>query len=102
MSEWTFRLIIAGVELTDIDIDALFEAGCDDATFAKERDGSVLGLFDREADTPEAAVLSALVDVEAAGIDARVVPDNGPTLSPDVLAEANDRLDLRERPATGS
>lgn len=73
MSEWTFRLIIAGVELTDTDLDALFEAGCDDATFARERDGSVLGLFDREADTPEAAVLSALGDVESAGIDARVV-----------------------------
>lgn len=68
-----FRLIIAGVELTDMDIDALFEVGCADATFARERDGSVLGLFDREADTPEAAVLSALVDVESAGIDARVV-----------------------------
>lgn len=56
-----------------MDIDALFEVGCADATFARERDGSVLGLFDREADTPEAAVLSALVDVESAGIDARVV-----------------------------
>ena len=44
MSEWTFRLVIAGVELTDTALDALFEAGCDDATFAKERDGSVLGL----------------------------------------------------------
>jgi len=73
MSEWIFRLIIAGVELIDTDLDTLFEAGCDDATFARERDGSVLGLFDREADTPEAAVLSALVDVESAGIDARVV-----------------------------
>jgi len=166
MSEWTFRLFIAGVELTDSDLDALFEAGCDDATFARERDGRVLGLFDREAGTPEAAVLSALVDVESAGIGARVVrvaveddwltaaevaervgrsrqsigqlvrgdrgpggfpapiarqgslnplwswlevaawfsayepaavPESGPTLSPDFLAEVNDRLDLRER-----
>lgn len=166
MSEWTFRLVVVGVELDDADIDALFDAGCDDATFAKERDGRVLGLFDREADTPEAAVLSAVVDVESAGIDARVVsvaveddwltaaevaermgrtrqsigqlvrgdrgpggfpapvarrglPNplwswrevaawfsayepsavsvSGPTLSPDFLAEVNDRLDLRER-----
>ncbi|MGH3570098.1 MAG: hypothetical protein ACRDRH_29635 [Pseudonocardia sp.] len=166
MSEWTFRLIIAGIELTDADLGALFEAGCDDATFARERTGSVLSLFDREADTPEAAVLSALADVEAAGISARVVrvaveddwlsaaevaervgrtrqsigqlvrgdrgpggfpapvarqgssnslwswlevaawfssyepaavPAAGPTLSPDFLAEVNDRLDLRER-----
>ncbi|MGH3611580.1 MAG: hypothetical protein ACRDRK_02960 [Pseudonocardia sp.] len=166
MSEWTFRLIIAGIELADADLAALFEAGCDDATFARERDGSVLSLFDREAGTPEAAVLSALADVEAAGINARVVRvaveddwltaaevaervgrtrqsigqlvrgDRGPggfpapvarqgwpnplwswlevaawfsayepiavhktgaTLSPDFLAEVNDRLDLRER-----
>ena len=166
MSEWTFRLIIAGVELVDADVDALFEAGCDDATFAKERDGSVIGLFDRAAGTPETAVLSAVVDVESAGIDARVVrvvieddwltaaevaervgrtrqslgqlvrgdrgpggfpapvarqglpnplwswievaawfrgyepaavPTSTPTLSPDFLAEVNDRLDLRER-----
>lgn len=74
MSEWVFRLIIAGVELTDPELDALFEAGCDDATFAKERDGSVLALFDREDETPEAAVVSAIVDIEAkAGIGARVV-----------------------------
>lgn len=166
MNEWAFRLIIAGIELTDADLEALFEAGCDDATFARERVGSVLGLFDREADTPEAAVLSALVDVESARIDARVVkvaveddwlsaaeiaervgrtrqsigqlvrgdrgpggfpapvarqgspnplwswfevaawfsdyepaavPESGPALSPDFLAEINDRLDLRER-----
>ena len=166
MSEWMFRLAIAGVGLSDADIDALFETGCDDATFAKERDGSVVGLFDRTADTPEAAVLSAVVDVESAGIDARVVrvvveddwltaaevaeragrtrqsigqlvrgdrgpggfpapiarrglpnplwswveveawlraydpaavPESTPSISPDFLAEVNDRLDLRER-----
>ena len=72
MTEWTFRLTVVGVQLTDEDLDALFEAGCDDATFARERDGSVLALFDREADTQDDAVLSAIADVESAGIGARV------------------------------
>ena len=51
MSEWTFRLTLAGIALTDEELDALFEAGCDDATFSLERDGTVLGFFDREADS---------------------------------------------------
>lgn len=53
MTEWTFRLTIAGFDLIDEQLDALFEAGCDDATFSRERDGSVLGLFDRDADTED-------------------------------------------------
>jgi len=166
MTKWMFRLTIAGIALTDEQLDALFEAGCDDAAFSLERDGTVLGFFDREAETQEDAVLSAIGDVEAAGIGARVLRvtrdddwltaseiatrvgrtrqsigqlvrgDRGPggfpapvarhglpnplwswsdveawfgrydpaairkrrsTLSPDLLAELNDRLDLRER-----
>ncbi|MGH3833490.1 MAG: helix-turn-helix transcriptional regulator [Pseudonocardiaceae bacterium] len=131
-----------------------------------EADGTVLGFFDREAPTEQDAVISAIVDVERAGIGARVlrvqadddwlsaseiaervgrsrqsvallarsergpgdfpapaarqgssnplwswfeveawferyepdaVPAHGPRLSPDFLAEVNDRLDLRER-----
>jgi len=166
MTEWTFRLTVAGLTLTDEQLDALFEAGCDDATFSLERDGTVLGFFDREAETQEDAVLSAIDDVESAGVGARVLRvtqdddwltaseiaervgrtrqsigllvrgDRGPggfpvpvarhgssnplwswaeigawferyepeavrkhgaELSPDFLAELNDRLDLRER-----
>lgn len=63
MTEWTFRLTLAGLDLTDEQLNALFEAGCDDATFSLERDGSVLGLFDREAETQEDAVLSAIDNV---------------------------------------
>jgi hypothetical protein len=74
MTEWSFRLILTGIELTDAELDALFEAGCDDATFSRERDGSVHALFDRETDTPEAAVLTAIHDIETqAGVGARVV-----------------------------
>jgi hypothetical protein len=73
MTEWSFRLIISGIELTDDDLNAFYEAGCDDATFSHERDGSVQALFDREADAAETAILSAIVDVEGAGIGARTV-----------------------------
>ena len=73
MSEWTFRLTLAGITLTDEEMDALFEAGCDDATFSLERDGTLLGFFDREADRQEDAVLSAIHNVEGADIGARVL-----------------------------
>ena len=73
MTKWMFRLTIAGIALTDEQLDALFEAGCDDAAFSLERDGTVLGFFDREAETQEDAVLSAIYDVESADIGARVL-----------------------------
>ncbi|PZS33049.1 MAG: DNA-binding protein [Pseudonocardiales bacterium] len=166
MTEWTFRLTLRGIELTDEQLDALHEAGCDDGSFSAEPDGTVLGFFDREASTEQDAVISAIVDVEHAGINARVIrvqadddwltateiaarvgrsrqsvallargergpgdfpapaarrsssnplwgwseveewferyePEavqaHAPRLSPDFLAEVNDRLDLRER-----
>jgi hypothetical protein len=73
MTEWTFRLTLRGVELADEQLDALHEAGCDDGSFAVEPDGTVLGFFDREAPTEQDAVISAIVDVEQAGIGARVL-----------------------------
>jgi len=166
MTEWTFRLTLRGIELTDEQLDILYEAGCDDGSFSLEPDRTVLGFFDREAPTEQDAVISAIVDVERAGIGARVlrveadddwltaseiaervgrsrqsiallargergpgdfpapvarrhssnplwswsevetwferyepeaVPAHRPRLSPDFLAEVNDRLDLRER-----
>ncbi len=166
MTEWTFRLTLRGIELTDEQLDTLHDAGCDDGSFSAEPDGTVLGLFDREAPAEQDAVISAIVDIEQAGIGARVlrvqadddwltaseiaarvgrtrqsvallargergpgdfpapiarrqssnplwswtevetwferyepgaVPAHRPRLSPDFLAEVNDRLDLRER-----
>ena len=32
MTEWAFRLTVAGIALTDEDLDILFETGCDDGT----------------------------------------------------------------------
>lgn len=166
MTEWTFRLTLRGIELTDDQLDALHETGCDDGAFSTEPDGTVLGFFDRDAPTEQDAVLSAIADVEQSRIGARVIrvqadddwltaseiaervgrsrqsvallargqrgpggfpapvarrgssnplwswgevdtwferydpeilPIPQPRLSPDFLAEVNDRLDLRER-----
>jgi hypothetical protein len=96
MTEWTFRLTLRGIGLTDEQLDALYEAGCDDGSFSVEPDGTVLGFFDREAPTEQDAVIS---EVEAwfERYEPQAVPAHRPRLSPDFLAEVNDRLDLRER-----
>lgn len=60
MPEHTFTLIIDG----DPDHDALYEAGCDDATFG-EIDGVRYADFHRDAPLLANAVLSAISDVES-------------------------------------
>jgi hypothetical protein len=73
MQTYDFTLILSGVpELTDAVCDALFEAGCDDAVLG-QRDGVVFLDFGREADSAQAAILSAIAAVEGAGIGAQVV-----------------------------
>ncbi|MBA2725022.1 MAG: hypothetical protein H0U53_03440 [Actinobacteria bacterium] len=62
MSDFEFELVATGV-LDDAAIDALFEAGCGDATFGA-RDGVVTALFSREATDLTAAVMSAIAAVE--------------------------------------
>lgn len=71
--EHAFALIVEGVEKIDQRVtDALFEAGCDDATLSMR--GGVLYLeFAREASSLEDAVLSAIRDVLRSGIGANVV-----------------------------
>ena len=70
-----FRLVLA--DKTDMSLeeaDALYEAGCDDATFGGCQ-GVVYGVFHREADTLEEAIRSAVADVQRAGFNvARVEP----------------------------
>ncbi len=69
----SFTLILTGLaELSDDISDALFEAGCDDALIGI-RDGVVFLDFDREASSFREAVLSAIADVEGAGIGATVL-----------------------------
>ena len=64
MSSYQFTLLVEGPDLqSDATIDALFEAGCDDALVGRT-DGIQYLDFDREAPSPEAAILSAIADVE--------------------------------------
>jgi predicted DNA-binding transcriptional regulator AlpA len=75
MSAHTFTLVIDGDAGTDERIDALFEAGCDDATFSH---GPTLSYadFDREAPTLVEAILSAVESVESVeGLVVRRVDD---------------------------
>jgi predicted DNA-binding transcriptional regulator AlpA len=55
--------IIANGELTDERLDALFEAGCDDATFGSGGK-AISAAFGREAPTFADAALSAIADME--------------------------------------
>jgi hypothetical protein len=69
-----FTLHVLNVsELTDDIATALYEAGCDDA-LAGMSNGVVFLDFDREADSFEEAVQSAIADVQSAGFEARLVP----------------------------
>jgi len=76
MNTYTFTLVIDGDAGTDEHINALFEAGCDDATFSH---GSTIsyGDFDRDADDLLEAVLSAVEAVESVeGLSVRRVDED--------------------------
>ena len=65
MAEYNFELMING-DLTDVVLDALFEAGCDDGTPGVCCGVPVIG-FSREADCLESAIRSAVADVQKTG-----------------------------------
>jgi len=70
MRTYDFTLVLANVpELSDEQADALFEAGCDDAT-PVSRDGRALLRFAREATSLEQAIRSAIADVSRSGLRA--------------------------------
>ena len=73
-SEFDFTLVLSGVDdLTEAVEDALFEAGCDDATLAV-RHGRIYMTFSRLAPSLDEAILSAICDVRRAkGIKADVL-----------------------------
>ena len=71
--EHDFALVLSGVsELSPEVMDALFEAGCDDAT-PSLRSGIVYLTFSRTAPTVKDAILSAIRNVREANIGASVV-----------------------------
>lgn len=67
MPKYEFIVYLANVnEITEEAADALFEAGCDDASPAS-RDGVVWSTFHREAPSLEHAIRSAISDVNKVG-----------------------------------
>ena len=67
MTTWEFTAVLSGVEeIRDEWADALYEAGCDDATV-----GSSCGIakvsFAREAPSLQEAIRSAIADIQQAG-----------------------------------
>ena len=82
MSEYEFSLVIAGSLEDDGTLDALFEAGSDDATFGQV-EGVGYADFIREARTFGGAVRSAIEQVESVpGLRVvRVEPDDLVTMS---------------------
>lgn len=71
--EYDFALIADGVnELSSSVEDALFEAGCDDATVGM-RHGRLYIEFSRAATSFKQAILSAIRDVRKAGVRAEVL-----------------------------
>lgn len=83
-NSYQFTLVLANVDdETPYLEDTLFEAGCDDALI-NYKNGTVYLDFDREAENLEEAVISAIQNVEAAGIGAQIVsvaPEHLVTLS---------------------
>lgn len=73
MTQFSFTVTIEGVDVMDEDAqEALFEAGCDDATFGVSN-GVQTAEFDREASDFAEAVASAIKAVESALSGAWVV-----------------------------
>ena len=70
MSEYRFRVIVPAHQMTHEEIldatEALGNAGCTDASIRGHVDGIEL-LFERAADSLQAAMSSAIRDVERAG-----------------------------------
>jgi predicted DNA-binding transcriptional regulator AlpA len=84
MPRYNFTLIVEGADLqTEEAQDALFEAGCDDATIGSV-DGVQFTEFDREANSYAQALTSAIVTIQRTISGARVVhvePDELVTMS---------------------
>jgi hypothetical protein len=91
MTNYNFTLIIEGADLQSAEAqDALYEAGCDDATFGLV-DGVPYAEFNREAGSYGQALASAMVSVRDAVPGTRVVhvePDELVT-----MAEIAERLE---------
>lgn len=73
VEEHHFVLVLSGIsELGGKVMDALFEAGCDDAT-PSLRFGTIYLTFSREASSLKHAIMSAIRDIQRSGINAEVI-----------------------------
>jgi hypothetical protein len=70
MADYRFAVIVASAPMSHEEIldatDALGEAGCTDASIRGHTEGMEL-LFERSAHSLQAAIASAIADVESAG-----------------------------------
>lgn len=67
MTCYRFVVVLRGLDEIDDDLaNALYEAGCDDGS-PFSSDGVAAVGFDREADSLESAIRSAVADVQKAG-----------------------------------
>ena len=87
MSTHHFTLIVDGPDVhRDAVIDALYEAGCDDALIGRT-DGIQYVEFDREASGVVEAVLSAVADIERVdGVEVVRIADAGLVSMADIAA----------------
>lgn len=70
MQNYDFTVVLRGMSEIDDDLaEALFEAGCDDGTPFSSQGVAAIG-FSREADSLEAAIRSAIADVQKTGCTA--------------------------------
>lgn len=80
----SFTLFVEGLDVSsDAHVDALHEAGCDDATFGV-RDGAAYAIFDRAAASFSDSLRSAIADVLRALPQARIIriePDDLVTMA---------------------
>lgn len=84
MTTYRFTVVLAGLdEISDDLADALFEAGCDDGSPWSSQGVAAVG-FDREAESFEEAVRSAIGDVQKAGCHVAWV-----RIEPEDLVEAS-------------
>ena len=72
MKTYEFSLVLKNVSINTPDLeDKLFESGCDDSLVCSYVETVYLE-FDRESDSLESAIISAIYDVEKSGLGAKV------------------------------
>jgi hypothetical protein len=87
-------------EPSDEQLDALVDAGCDDAAFGVEH-GIAVAEFDREAPTLSDAIATAVIAVESTGLHALRVVDNDLLTLADIADRVGQSRESIRRYATG-